>query len=148
QVRNLTLALRQLGVRAGDRVALLTESSPEWSVTDYAILANGAVNVPIYPTQSVDQVEYILRNCGARILIISNVKQLRRVQPALESIKSKERPRLILFESPKEDKKEGKKEDKKEDKKDGGHTTLAELEKIGQEEGSRQPQLYDQLSAQ
>src|SRR5262245_46871350 len=65
RVQNLALALRQLGVRAGERVALLAESSPEWSITDYAILANGAVNVPIYPTQSVDQVEYILRNSGA-----------------------------------------------------------------------------------
>src|SRR5678815_3838364 len=49
RVRNLALALHRLGVRAGDRVALLAESSPEWSATDYAILANGAVNVPIYP---------------------------------------------------------------------------------------------------
>jgi long-chain acyl-CoA synthetase len=140
RVRNLTLALRQLGVRAGDRVALLAESCPEWSVTDYAILANGAVNVPIYPTQAVDQVGYILRNSGARILFISNLKQLRRIQPALDSIKSKERPRLILFEAPKEE--------KKEEKKDGGVTVLAALEKIGQEERSLKPQLYEQLSAQ
>jgi long-chain acyl-CoA synthetase len=140
RVRNLTLALRQLGVRAGDRVALLAESCPEWSVTDYAILANGAVNVPIYPTQAVDQVGYILRNSGARILFISNLKQLRRIQPALDSIKSKERPRLILFEAPKEV--------KKEEKKDGGVTVLAALEKIGQEERSLKPQLYEQLSAQ
>jgi len=138
RVRNLTLALRRLGVHAGDRVAMLAESSPEWSLTDYAILANGAVNVPIYPTQAVDQVEYILRNSGARILFISNAKQLRRVQSALDSIKSKRQ--LILFEAPKEE--------KKEEKKDGGVTTLADLEKIGQEERSLKPQLYEQLSAQ
>src|SRR5262245_46064572 len=144
RVRNLALALNHLGVRAGDRVALLAESSPEWSVTDYAILANGAVNVPIYPTQAVDQVEYILRNSGARILFISNVKQLRRIQPAIDSIKSKERPRLILFEAPKEEKKEGKKEDQK----DGGVTFLAALEKIGQAERSAKSQLYEKLSAQ
>ncbi|MGH9849807.1 MAG: AMP-binding protein, partial [Blastocatellia bacterium] len=68
RAQNIALALRQLGVQAGDRVALLAESSPEWGITDYAILANGAINVPIYPTQAVDQVEYILRNSGARIL--------------------------------------------------------------------------------
>src|SRR5262245_65972470 len=62
RVQNLALALRQLGVRAGDRVALLAESSPEWSITDYAILANGAVNVPIYPTHLVYQVRNILLN--------------------------------------------------------------------------------------
>lgn len=136
RVQSLTLALRRLGVRAGDRVALLAESSPEWSIADYAILANSAINVPIYPTQAVDQVEYILRNSGARILFISNSKLLRRIQPALDSLKSKDRPRLILFEEPKED------------KKDGGITTLAELEKMGREERLRYPHLYEQLSAQ
>src|SRR5499426_2871336 len=139
RVRNLTLALRRLGVHAGDRVAMLAESSPEWSLTDYAILANGAVNVPIYPTQAVDQVGYILRNSGARILFISNAKQLRRIQPALDSIKSKERPQLIMFEAPREG---------KEEKKDGAVTILADLEKAGREERSPKPQLYEQLSAQ
>ncbi len=136
RVQNLALALHHLGVRAGDRVALLAESCPEWSVTDYAILANGAINVPIYPTQAVDQVEYILRNSGARILFVSNSKLLRRVQPALDSFKGKARPQLILFEEPKED------------KKDGDITTLAELEKMGLEERLRYPHLYEQLSAQ
>ncbi|MGH9754991.1 MAG: AMP-dependent synthetase/ligase [Blastocatellia bacterium] len=141
RVRNLALALHRLGVRAGDRVALLAESCPEWSITDYAILANGAINTPIYPTQAVDQVEYILRNSGARMLFISNTKQLRRIQPALDSFKSKERPRLILFEEPKEEK-------LKEEKKAGAITILAELEKVGQEERALNPQLYERLSAQ
>jgi long-chain acyl-CoA synthetase len=136
RVRNLALALHRLGVRVGDRVALLAESSPEWSATDYAILANGAVNVPIYPTQAVDQVGFILRNSGARILFISNAKQLRRIQPALDSLKSKERPRLIMFEAPKEE------------KKNGAVMTLAELESAGQEERSLNPQLYERLSAE
>jgi len=136
RVRDLALALHRLGVRAGDRLALLAESSPEWSITDYAILANGAINVPIYPTQAVDQVGFILRNSGARILFISNAKQLRRIQPALDALKSKERPRLIMFEAPKEG------------KKDGAVTILADLEKAGGEERSAHPQLYEQLSAQ
>jgi long-chain acyl-CoA synthetase len=139
RVRNLALALHRLGVRAGDRLALLAESCPEWSITDYAILANGAINVPVYPTQAVDQVGYILRNSGARILFISNAKQLRRIQSALDAIKSKERPRLIMFEAPKEE---------KEEKKDGAVTTLADLEKAGREECSAHPRLYEQLSAQ
>jgi long-chain acyl-CoA synthetase len=136
RVRNLALALHRLGVRAGDRIALLAESSPEWSITDYAVLANGAINVPIYPTQAVDQVGYILRNSGARILFISNAKQLRRIQPALDSMKSKERPGLIMFEAPREE------------KKDRDVTILAELEETGREEGSLNPQLYERLSAE
>src|SRR5262245_44575755 len=61
QVRSIALGLYGRGVRKGDRVAILAESGPLWSITDYAILANGAVNVPIYPTQPPNQVEYILR---------------------------------------------------------------------------------------
>jgi long-chain acyl-CoA synthetase len=87
----------------------------------------------------VDQVGFILRNSGARILFISNAKQVRRIQPALDALKSKERPRLIMFEAPKEG---------KEEKKNGAVTTLADLEKAGREERSAHPQLYEQLSAQ
>ena len=65
RVRNLALGLHSLGVKPGDRVSILAESSPDWSITDYAILATGAVTVPIYPTQAVDQVEFILRNSAA-----------------------------------------------------------------------------------
>jgi long-chain acyl-CoA synthetase len=135
RVQNVALGLHRLGLCAGERVALLAESSPEWSITDYAILANAAINVPIYPTQSVDQVEYILRNSGARFLFVSNSKQMRRIKPALERFRSKERPQLIQFEespSPPND----------EDLID-----LSALEKRGAEERSRQPQLFDQLAA-
>src|SRR5262245_45199551 len=132
RVRNLALALNHLGVRAGDRVALLAESSPEWSMADYGILANGAVNVPIYPTQAVDQVEFILRNSGARVLFVSTNRQLKRIATALDALK-KERPRVILFEAPKEESK--------------GVMSLAELEKSGAAEHARQPELFDQLAA-
>lgn len=133
RVRNVALGLWLLGVQPGDRVALLAESSPEWSIADYAILACGAINVPIYPTQAVDQVGFILRNSGARVLLISNQKQLRRIQPALDSLKS-EAPRLVIFETPKEENK--------------SVMTLAELERLGAEERTRQPQLYHKLTTQ
>jgi long-chain acyl-CoA synthetase len=135
RVQNAALGLHLLGLRAGERVALLAESSPEWSITDYAILANAAINVPIYPTQSVDQVEFILRNSGARILFVSTNKQMRRIKPALDRFKSKERPQLIQFEespSPPTDE---------------GLIDLSALEKRGAEERSRHPQLFDQLAA-
>ena len=61
RIRQVALALREHGVQPGDRVSILAESCPEWSITDYAILASGGVTVPIYPTQAVDQVAFILR---------------------------------------------------------------------------------------
>ncbi|MBI1760109.1 MAG: long-chain fatty acid--CoA ligase [Acidobacteria bacterium] len=133
RVRNVALGLHSLGVKPGERVALLAESSPEWSLTDYAILATGAVNVPIYPTQSVDQVEFILRNSGARILFVSTNRQLKRIAAALAALK-KDRPRLIMFEAPKEDAKDV--------------LALSELEKRGAEERTHQPNLYAELAAQ
>jgi long-chain acyl-CoA synthetase len=135
RVRNVALALHGLGVRAGDRVGLLAESSPEWSISDLAIQANGAVNVPIYPTQTVDQVEFILRNSGARVLFVSGARLLKRIQPALDSFRSKERPRVILFEAAKEE------------KKDDAIATLASLEASGAESRALQPKLFDELAS-
>lgn len=132
RVRNVALGLHTLGVKPGERVALLAESSPEWSLTDYAILATGAVNVPIYPTQAVDQVEFILRNSGARVLFVSTNRQLKRVAAALDALK-KDRPRIILFEQPKDDVKEV--------------TALADLEKLGADTRTRHPRLYEELVA-
>src|SRR5688572_11390494 len=60
-VRHVALGLYDFGVRKWDRVAILAESGPHWTISDYAILSTGAINVPIYPTQPVEQVEYILR---------------------------------------------------------------------------------------
>lgn len=131
RVQNLMLALYKLGVRPGDRVALLAESCPEWSITDYAVLACGAVLVPIYPTQAVEQVGFILRDCEAKLLFISNHKQIRRIQSALDSIKG-DAPKLILFESTRDEK----------------FQTLAALEQLGAEECASQPDLYETLSAQ
>jgi long-chain acyl-CoA synthetase len=84
RVRDVALGLYDTGVRKGDRVAILAESGPMWSVSDYAILSNGAVNVPIYPTQPVHQVEYILRESDPKLLFVSNSRQMRRVEAALK----------------------------------------------------------------
>src|SRR5205085_9139798 len=104
-----------------------------WSVTDYGILSCSAINVPIYPTQAVDQVAFILRNSGARVLFVGSNKLLKRIQPALDSLKKQERPQLILFESAKENA--------------SSVTTLEALEKTGAEARADQPQLFEQLAA-
>jgi len=84
RVRNVALGLYQRGIRKGDRVAILAESGPLWSIADYAMLANGAVNVPIYPTQPSHQVEYILRESEPKLLFVSTAKQMRRVESVLD----------------------------------------------------------------
>lgn len=83
RVQNVALGLAGLGIRPGDRIALLSENRPEWSIADLSILSLGAINVPIYTTQAVDQIEYILKDSGARAIFISNRKLYRHARPVL-----------------------------------------------------------------
>jgi long-chain acyl-CoA synthetase len=86
RVRDLALGLGRLGVRRGDRVALLAENRPEWTATDHAILALGAVTTPIYPTLAPDQVAYILRDSGATTAVVATAGQLARVEAARDAL--------------------------------------------------------------
>jgi len=96
RVRNVALGLADLGIKPGDRVALLSENRPEWSIVDLAILSLGAVNVPIYTTQAVDQVRYILTDSGARALFVSNRKLFKHAEDALVGLDFLEK--IIFFE--------------------------------------------------
>ena len=88
RVRNVALGLYSLGIEKGDRIAILAESGPLWTIADYAILSNGAINVPIYPTQPPHQVEYILREAEPKLLFISTARQLKRIDEALRKFPS------------------------------------------------------------
>jgi long-chain acyl-CoA synthetase len=76
QVAGLAAGLERLGVRRGDRVALLAENRVEWAVTDFALLGLGAVNVPLYPTLLEPDIEFILRDSGAKGMVVSTAAQL------------------------------------------------------------------------
>jgi long-chain acyl-CoA synthetase len=97
RVRHLALGLHDLGIKPGDRVALVSENRPEWSIADLAILSLGAVNVPIYTTQAVDQIRFILADSGARALFVSGRKVFRHVRPALEGWDRLEK--LVFFDA-------------------------------------------------
>jgi long-chain acyl-CoA synthetase len=75
-VRWFSMGLRALGVKAGDRVALLSENRPEWAFSDFAILCAAAVNVPVYPTLLSWQIEYIVNDASATVAIASTHEQL------------------------------------------------------------------------
>jgi long-chain acyl-CoA synthetase len=97
RVRHIALGLAAHGIKPGDRVALLSENRPEWSMADMAILSLGAVNVPIYTTQAVDQVRYILSDSGTRAIFISNRRLYKHAREAFEGLDFLER--LIFFEA-------------------------------------------------
>jgi long-chain acyl-CoA synthetase len=91
-LRDLSLGLAEAGIGAGDRVAIVSESRPEWLMTDLAVLLGGGVTVPVFPTLAAAQVRYILQDSGARLAFVSNAAQLEKVQairhelPALEAV--------------------------------------------------------------
>ena len=71
--------LQAWGIQKDDRVALLAENRFEWAVTDWACLLIGAVDVPIYPTLTAEQIAFILKNSGARAILLSTQKQLEKI---------------------------------------------------------------------
>ena len=78
-VRYFSTGLRVLGIKAGDRVAILSENRPEWTMSDFGILCASAVTVPVYPTLLGWQIEYILNDSGSVAVICSNNDQLQKV---------------------------------------------------------------------
>ena len=91
KIRKFASVLQQWGVTKGDRVALLSENRWEWPVCDFATLAIGAVDVPLYATLTPDQVGYMLRDSGAKVAIVSSREQYEKLVaagdfPALEHV--------------------------------------------------------------
>ena len=74
-VVGLSRAFESWGIGKGDRIAILSENRPEWTITDFAALALGAVTVPIYSTQTAEQTAFILDDSGARIVAVSTRNQ-------------------------------------------------------------------------
>lgn len=97
RVRHIALGLADLGIRPADRVALISENRPEWSIADLAILSTGAITVPIYTTQSIDQIEFILKNSGARALLISGGRALKHARKGFE--KADQLEHVVVFDA-------------------------------------------------
>jgi len=88
QVGALSRGLRALGVRPGDRVVLVSENRPEWGIADLAIMAAGALSVPAYTTNTVEDHVHILEDSGAEIAIVSSAKLAERLLPAAQQVKA------------------------------------------------------------
>jgi long-chain acyl-CoA synthetase len=83
QVASLAASLRQIGLQAGDRVALVSENRPEWLIADLAIMAAGCVTVPTYTTNTTRDHAHVLGNSGARAVVVSNQKLAKNLIPAV-----------------------------------------------------------------
>jgi long-chain acyl-CoA synthetase len=79
RVAGLSMALVELGIKPGDRVALFAANRPEWHTTDFAINGSGGVTVPVYFNESPDRMAYILKHSGARVIIVCGADQLQKL---------------------------------------------------------------------
>ena len=99
-VRRLSLGFQALGLKPGDRVAILSENRPEWVMADFATLTAGGVTVPIYTSLLPDQIRYIVDDAGATIVVCSDRDLLRKVEAVRSALPSVEHVVLIEGEAP------------------------------------------------
>jgi long-chain acyl-CoA synthetase len=132
RTRRIAAGLYALGVRHGDRVAILSESRYEWTLADAGCQFAGAVDVPIYPTLTPIQARYILRDSGARLLIVATQEKFGQLQEILGECPAVEH--VVIFEAA--------------GVTPGAAITLAELERRGGELEASQPGLIDEIAHQ
>ena len=96
RVRVLAEAFLDLGAKRGDRIALIAENRWEWAITDFAALAIGAVDVPIYPTLTGEQIAALLLDAGCRIAVVSTRKQFDKLNAVREQTQLE---RIMIMDS-------------------------------------------------
>lgn len=132
RAENIALGLYALGLRRGDKAALMSANCPAWTLTDAACQISGVVDVPIYTTLNAAQVEYILRDSDAQVFFIENrscYEHLREIEPFLSGLK-----KLVFFDS--------------ENVTAENAISLAELETSGESLRAEQPDLIKKLTAE
>lgn len=131
RAENIALGLYSLGLRKGDRAAILAANSPEWTLADSGCQFAGVIDVPIYTTLAPASVRYILDDSGARLFFIQDRETLERLQDVLGECHALEK--LILFDAGGVDA--------------GNAISLYGLEQLGSNLRNENPGLIAQLSA-
>ncbi len=101
QIRSAALGLIAQGVQAGDRVAIFSATRYEWAILDFAILAVGAVTVPIYETSSAEQVRWVMQDSGAVLLFAETDAQANLVSELTDGLPALRRMLAIDGSGPK-----------------------------------------------
>jgi long-chain acyl-CoA synthetase len=132
RAKRIAAGLYAIGVRHGDRVALLSDSRVEWTLTDTGCLFAGAIDVPIYPTLTPPQVSYILKDSGASALFLASHEKFLELKEILSDCPQ---VKHVIFFDP-----EGVTPDV--------GLTLAQLEEKGREFEQSDPHFVDRLTAE
>ena len=132
RAKRIAAGLHALGVRRGDRVALLSDSRVEWTLTDAGSIFAGTIDVPIYPTLTPPQVRYILNDSGSSVLFLANREKFVELKDALGECP--EVKHVIFFDSDGVTSADG--------------LTLGQLEERGRELEQNEPGYVDRIAAQ
>ncbi len=97
-VREMAAGLASMGFEAGQSAAILSNTSHLWVASDLAIMANGAVSVPIYPTSSQADIQYILDNSGAQFIFVQSEGLMNKVLAVKEQLPNLKK--IILLSAP------------------------------------------------
>jgi long-chain acyl-CoA synthetase len=97
RAENIALGLYALGLRKGDTVALLAANSPEWTLTDAGCQFAGIIDAPVYTTLAPNAVEYIVRDCAAKVFFLENREIFERIEEILPECPTIEK--LVFFDS-------------------------------------------------
>jgi long-chain acyl-CoA synthetase len=98
RVESVACAIRDAGLEAGDRVALIAHNCVDWVVCDFATFFAGCVVVPIYPTQALDHTAYIIEHSSVRLIFVDGPETLARLREANVVL-----PRVVVLGSSGED---------------------------------------------
>lgn len=131
RIENIALGLYSLGLRKGDKAAILAANSPEWTLSDAGCQFAGVIDVPIYTTLAPESIRYIINDSGARIFFLQDKAALERIIEIIPGCESLEK--LIFFDPAGIDFEDA--------------LSLAELEEKGRELKSNNPELINELIA-
>ena len=88
-------ALINAGLQKGDKIISISQNLPHWNILDMAISMAGLVHVPVYPTLNNAELEFIMRNCEAKMVFVSNAKLFAKAKQVVENLEYK--PRIYTF---------------------------------------------------
>jgi len=128
-VKHLALGLKALGFEPGQRLCLLSENRPAWTMTDFATLCAGGLTVPIYTTLVSEQVRYIIDDSDASVVVVSNADQWKKVEPLRPGLTKVKHYVTFADEAP------------------AGVLTLKAVQEKGRALAASQPGLFEELVA-
>ena len=84
-VEDISFGLRSLNIEQNSNIAILSNNSPKWAMSDYGIICSAMTTVTIYPTLIAAQVEFILKNSNSKLVFVENQEQLNKVKECFDS---------------------------------------------------------------